>query len=91
MIYLVAMSNVRRPDIPNPMIPEIKKPSISKAIRLGRKISSLSVKKMAKRNNANKSTLKKKTTAKGNIGTCYFQLDVMEFLRKECQRYNVKS
>ncbi|WP_420545758.1 hypothetical protein [Nitrosopumilus sp.] len=86
------MSKIRKPAIPSPRIPKIKKPSISKRNRLGAKISSVPVKKTGiKAKIMNKPLVKKKTTSKRNTGTCYAQLGCRHVLEKEVTKARCKQ
>ena len=91
------MSKIRKPAIPSPGIPKIKKPSLSKKNQLGTKISSVPAKKTGiKAKITNKPLVKKKTTSKRNTGACYAQLGCRHVLEKgvtkaRCRQMGGKS
>jgi len=89
------MSNVRKPRMPRPRIPKIKKPSISNAKRLRKKLPTLSVKRVGVKTKATvaakPANKKKHTTTRRHVGTCYFQSGCRYILAKDVSKTQCKK
>lgn len=88
---------MKRPSMPKPRIPKIKKPTISKAKRLRKNSPTLSIKqtsgsiKTKKRSGPAYKSANKKKTKRKHLGTCYVQTGCRSILAKDVSKSQCKK
>jgi len=65
--------SIRKPVVRKPKVPKIKKPLISKRKRIVKKSLSLSLGRIKSTSNTRKQVIRKKTSTKTTLGTCYIE------------------
>ena len=90
---LLVVSSVRRPRMPKPRIPKIKKLTISKSRKLRKTVLTVSSKKpsLKTRSVTIKPSTKRKTPTKKNTGTCYLQLGCRNVLERGVSKSHCKK
>lgn len=83
--------SIRKPVIRKPKVPKIKKPLISKRKKIVKKTTSLSLGRIKTKITPTKPTIRKKTTTKTPLGTCYLEKNCKGVLSKRVTKVQCKN
>ena len=83
--------SIRKPVIRKPKVPKIKKPLISKRKRIVKKSPSLSLGRVKTTITTKKLVLRKKSTTKTPMGTCYLEKNCKGVLARKVTKTQCKN
>jgi len=83
--------STRKPIIKKPKTPKIKKPLISKRKHVVKKTTTLSLGRIKSTMDIKKPNMRKKTSTKNDIGTCYLEKNCKNVLSRKVTKTQCRS